>query len=370
MAGGAHSLRRTAKRPQFFRLIMPGMVRDQQLAVPKLFAKKYGAGLSKRVVFELPNGTEWPIRLSGGGDKLWFGQGWRQFADFHCVNSMGFLLMFEYLGDSRFRVFIFDPSASEISYPPPSEADVSGESGGQEDDPSVEILDGYSSSPETREDPPPLSNRPRPPKLKKGLARGSNWETTLDEDLSSESSQDDVEVCPARKVNRVIGRPKPFSGSGSSAGGNGGVWRRTVSAVLPGKAVSRTDMQSSKLKTNRGRQSTVFTSGNGSFEVTVAPGHLPRSRNCKVRIPTGFASNVEKDVREAELWVEGSYWPVTFNREVQKGKDYTSLCGGWRLFAEENFLEEGDVCVFKLIGTKDDGFSKSMKFKVNISRGE
>ncbi|CAL1367583.1 unnamed protein product [Linum trigynum] len=331
MAGGAHSKRRTATRPRFSQLIMPGMVRDRQLAVPKLFAKEYGDGLSNRVVFELPNGAEWPIRLSGSGDKLWFSQGWRQFADFHCVNSTGYFLMFEYLGRSSFRVFVFDPSASEISYPP-SEADVSSESGGQE------------------------------------------------EDLPSESSQGDVEGCTAGKFKRVIGRPKPFLGSGSSAGGNGGVWRRTLSAGLPEKGVSRTNMHSSKLRTKSGRQPTIFgsssetavpfTAGNPSFEVTVAPGHLPVSRNCKVRMPTGFASNVEEDICEVELWVQGSHWPVTLNREVQKGNDYISLGGGWRAFAAENSLDEGDVCVFKLIATKEDGFRKSMKFKVNIFRGE
>ncbi|CAI0475092.1 unnamed protein product [Linum tenue] len=212
MAGGAHRLTPTAKKPRFSTLILPGMVRDWRLAVPKLFAEEYGDRLSNRVVFKLPDGAEWPIRLSGSGGKIWFSEGWRQFADFYSVNSMGYFLVFEYIGNSRFLVAVFHPSASEISYPPShvansNGADDGGESGDEEDGESVEISGSYPSSPETRQVSLVMNNCSRPSKLKRGLDRGISSETTPDDELSSDSSQEE-EGCP---VNRMFGRPEPLS---------------------------------------------------------------------------------------------------------------------------------------------------------------
>ncbi|CAL1400645.1 unnamed protein product [Linum trigynum] len=333
MAEGAHRRTPMAKKPRFSTLILPGMVRDWRLAVPKLFAEEYGDRLSNRAVFKLPDGAEWPIRLSGSGDKIWFSEGWRQFADFYSVKSMGYFLVFEYIGNSRFLVAVFHPSASEISYPPShvansNRADDGGERGDEEDGESVEISCSSPSSPETRQ-VSPVNNCSRPPKLQKGLARGSGSETTPDDELSSDSSQE-VEGCP---VNRMFGRPEPLSAA------------KKASALTRARAASDKPF----------------------FMLAMQPSSVYAPMCCNLPLPVYFSERYLNDnFRETVLQLPGGRraWIVESSVTSNAGKKRVFFHHqSWLAFAKDTNLKVGDVCAFELM----DGGAKPT-FEVTIFR--
>lgn len=101
--------------------------------------KKYGDKLSNPVLLKLPNGSEWPVELRRWDGKAWFDNGWPDFSEFYSLRC-GHWLVFQYEGNSKFNVFIFDRSCTEIDYP---QAMPQMDSADQDDD-SDDDLDDYS----------------------------------------------------------------------------------------------------------------------------------------------------------------------------------------------------------------------------------
>ncbi|KAK7395502.1 hypothetical protein VNO78_16061 [Psophocarpus tetragonolobus] len=83
---------------------------------PVDFVKKYGEGLPNTLFFKTPNGAEWRLKLEKHDGKIWFQEGWKEFADYHSLVH-GHLLLFKWERTSHFQVHIFDLSAVEINYP-------------------------------------------------------------------------------------------------------------------------------------------------------------------------------------------------------------------------------------------------------------
>ncbi|OIW01328.1 hypothetical protein TanjilG_10489 [Lupinus angustifolius] len=84
--------------------------------IPTTFVEKYGEGLSKSAFLKAPNGGEWKVDLVKGDGKIWFQNGWKEFAEYHSL-AEGHVVIFRYEKMTNFEVFIFDMSALEIEYP-------------------------------------------------------------------------------------------------------------------------------------------------------------------------------------------------------------------------------------------------------------
>ncbi|CAN1847081.1 B3 domain-containing protein At3g18960 [Linum perenne] len=112
----AEEANRMTKNPQLFKLMTLNTLRESKLAIPKWFVEEYGAQLSNSILLKLPNGVKWKLKLFRRGGKIWFNEGWLDFANFYSI-SYGSFLILEYLGDSSFLVKIFSCNASEIRYP-------------------------------------------------------------------------------------------------------------------------------------------------------------------------------------------------------------------------------------------------------------
>ncbi|XP_050107157.1 uncharacterized protein LOC126586359 isoform X2 [Malus sylvestris] len=128
--------------PHFFKVILDDTSRDTKLKVPMKFVMKYGEELSSPVYLRLPCGSEWEIELRRCNGEVWFEKGWPEFSKFYSLDY-AFWLVFGYEGNSRFHVFIFDRSCTEVDYPiklPDKEKTD------YEDDESVEILDDFPTS--------------------------------------------------------------------------------------------------------------------------------------------------------------------------------------------------------------------------------
>lgn len=72
--------------------------------------------LPEVVTLETPVGFKRSIKLNRASEEIWLDEGWSEFAEAHSI-SEGHFLLFEYKGNSSFRVMIFDVSACEIEYP-------------------------------------------------------------------------------------------------------------------------------------------------------------------------------------------------------------------------------------------------------------
>ncbi|XP_068311756.1 B3 domain-containing transcription factor VRN1-like [Pyrus communis] len=125
--------------PHFFKAILEDISSNRKLSIPKKFVKKYGDKLSNPVLLKLPNGSEWPVELRRWDGKAWFDNGRPDFSEFYSLRC-GHWLVFQYEGNSKFNVFIFDRSCTEIDYP---QAMPQMDSADQDDD-SDDDLDDYS----------------------------------------------------------------------------------------------------------------------------------------------------------------------------------------------------------------------------------
>lgn len=92
-----------------------GYIYELQM-IPKNIVRILGKNLSDSIMLNAPSGSVWSIDIERCKGKVWLQNGWPEFAEFYLI-CVGYLLVFEYKGDSSFRVLIFDSSSSEIDYP-------------------------------------------------------------------------------------------------------------------------------------------------------------------------------------------------------------------------------------------------------------
>ncbi|KAF1884027.1 hypothetical protein Lal_00012987 [Lupinus albus] len=100
----------------FFKIILTHNLHEGKLMIPTTFVEKYGEGLAKSAFLKAPNGGEWKVDLVKVDGKIWFQNGWKEFAEYHSL-AEGHVVIFRYEKMSNFHVFIFDMSALEIEYP-------------------------------------------------------------------------------------------------------------------------------------------------------------------------------------------------------------------------------------------------------------
>nr|XP_048321753.1 B3 domain-containing protein Os03g0212300-like [Ziziphus jujuba var. spinosa] len=84
--------------------------------IPIKFGKKIADELSSIATITVPNCRSWKLGLEKANGRILFVDGWQQFVDYHSIAS-GYFLVFRYDGFSKFHVYIFDKSCTEIDYP-------------------------------------------------------------------------------------------------------------------------------------------------------------------------------------------------------------------------------------------------------------
>ncbi|KAK2978379.1 hypothetical protein RJ640_016481 [Escallonia rubra] len=100
----------------FYRIILPSVIDDHKLRIPKKFAETYWNELSDVAKLVVPNGCVWDVGLEKADKMLWLHDGWKQFMEHHSIGC-GYFLLFKYKGNSTFNVVVFDLGACEIHYP-------------------------------------------------------------------------------------------------------------------------------------------------------------------------------------------------------------------------------------------------------------
>nr|XP_017256890.1 PREDICTED: B3 domain-containing transcription factor VRN1-like [Daucus carota subsp. sativus] len=279
------------KSTRFFKIILTSVGSHTNLLFPKEFLRIFGQNLKDSIMLNV-SGLEWSIDLKRHRGKVWLLTGWPKFADFYSI-SFGYLLVFEYKGDSKFQVLIFDPSASEIDYS--------------------------------------LARKDKPGSVKSAQVKVRQI------DIDDSSSSDDL-IRPCKKT-----KAEPSSEASPKLGQE------------KAKEASKVDKDRALAVAN------AFKSKNVSFIHVMKESHMVGGGWPNVYIPKSF--------KEAYTWqsnqklilvVEGRSWVVFCNMNSKCNQ--CRISRGWTIFAGDNSLRVGDVCVFELIS------SSSKKFKVFISR--
>ncbi|XP_047050297.1 B3 domain-containing protein LOC_Os12g40080-like [Lolium rigidum] len=97
---------------KFFFKIMVGDFQEKMI-IPDKFVKNFKGQISKVIKLEAPDGNKYDVQATRDLNKIVLGSGWATFATFYELKE-GCVLVFRYIGDSHFRVLIFDyPSCCE-----------------------------------------------------------------------------------------------------------------------------------------------------------------------------------------------------------------------------------------------------------------
>ncbi|KAK1626195.1 hypothetical protein QYE76_000510 [Lolium multiflorum] len=97
---------------KFFFKIMVGDFQEKMI-IPDKFVKNFKGQISKVIKLEAPDGNKYDVQATRDLNKIVLGSGWATFATFYELKE-GCVLVFRYIGDSHFRILIFDyPSCCE-----------------------------------------------------------------------------------------------------------------------------------------------------------------------------------------------------------------------------------------------------------------
>lgn len=102
---------------RFFRVILPSILEQKKLKIPKAFVGRFGyEELSSDATLKTPNGCVWQVGVTKDKGKIWLDDGWHHFVKDHSI-CVAYFLVFKYAKNSTFDVLIFDMTACEIDYP-------------------------------------------------------------------------------------------------------------------------------------------------------------------------------------------------------------------------------------------------------------
>nr|XP_017221619.1 PREDICTED: B3 domain-containing transcription factor VRN1-like isoform X1 [Daucus carota subsp. sativus] len=292
------------KPNRFFKIILTNVGSHTKLQLPREFLRIFSKNLKDSIMLNVPGGLEWPVDLERQKAKVWLQNGWPKFADCYSI-SFGYLLVFEYMGDSKFQVFIFDPSSLEIDYPLASN-----------DKP-----DAVKSA-----------------QVKRRLIDIDESETSDNSSSSDDSSSSDYAVRYCKK--------KKAKSTSSEESANLGL-EKAPTEVQKDRATAVAN---------------AFKSKNPFFVHAMKASHIVGGGWPNVYIPKTFKDAYKKWQSNEKLIldVEGNSWIVSCNLNLNCRQ--CRISRGWTIFARENSLVVGDVCVFELINRS------SKRFKVFISR--
>ncbi|MED6219258.1 hypothetical protein PIB30_034078 [Stylosanthes scabra] len=354
---------------RFFKIIIRKALQDGNLKLPNKFTNKYGSGLPNPLYLKPPDGTEWKVDWTNHDDGILLEKGWKEFAAYYSLDN-GHLLCFEYNnGTSHIEVHILDMSGLEIDYPAVPA-----------DDKIKEQLPRRRGRPrKSPKEPIPLS-----PSTSKQLRSAI---TTIDVD-SSPNTQNIIRLNEGQQrkrlnepLPRVRGRPRkkpkaPMSSPFNSTQLENDTQIRDVERSLNPQSIEseKTNLemavsfnQDSNGEKNRRRQDSKSSVRPGparseplkeakkfkwespSFIIKITHRNKSSSQSCfSVKF---FRKYFENNPQKANIRFQKEVFPAKLLYRPSTSNAYIST--GWRDFAKASKLQAGDVCLFKLINTKD-----------------
>ncbi|KAF6160583.1 hypothetical protein GIB67_019523 [Kingdonia uniflora] len=312
-------------------------------AIPREFITEIGEKLSGVVRLSVSNGNFWDVELRKVGGRTWLEGGLQEFLEYHFV-SPGYFLVFNYEGNSKFHVFIFDMSCCEIEYSchvnkldePKEErskkhleeecgeeesTDIS--SAESEEEESTDISSAESEEEESMDimEIPRTTSRKnfKQSRVPRKLRTAEESETAASKKKFNPRKKHIEEECKEDESKDIPGSAsrKKFNPFG----------------VLLRLSLAEKDRVTALAKS--------YKSENPWFMVIIRKSYI--SGKFMVNIPGGFLEIHMKNSVSVILCVSRRKW------EVHCTNDHLKLTSGWKKFALDNELKEDDICFFELV---------------------
>ncbi|CAN0910905.1 B3 domain-containing transcription factor VRN1 [Linum grandiflorum] len=284
---------KAAAGPRFYTSILA--TRDPKLLIPEKFVAEHGSQLSKKVVFKLPSGAEWQVKVARRGRKMWFDEGWREFAEFYFI-APDHLLAFEFDGHGNCLVFIFAQMVYRTQQLEQADVHVK-----------VECEEAESlPSPKRRAK---LPFQPPPSKQRRTL----NSEHRRGECIRDEGYHQDVDLGGASQKRKLM---MTYDG----------------------------EEETSCLA----RATAAFKSENPFIMKVMQPSYLTTGNKVLYVRATFFLENFKENSGHMFLHVlGGKTWTVEYSVYENRVAVFTAKT--WGTFARDNGLKVGDVCAFEVL---------------------
>uniref|UniRef100_A0A1S3C6V0 TF-B3 domain-containing protein n=2 Tax=Cucumis melo TaxID=3656 RepID=A0A1S3C6V0_CUCME len=343
----------SSPNPHFFKVILHQTLTQQKLELPNKFVKNNGGSmLFNKVTLFLPDGANWKIQLKKSDGKIFFRRGWPEFVQFYSVQP-GYFLVFQLKGICCFNVLIFDTSATEIDYPIRGLLDIIPKSRNEDEEESIQILNEMVLKKRRmeKEEETPAYRSLRG--LKKMMRKNAKVKIAKNRGITSDEDEEDLETDNSRRQSN-------HRGTAYNEGDDGRVSPESMRPMNPRKtppALTENQLavkkRASRFKSRR---------NNPSFMVTMRPSYIQTGNY--LSLPRRFGERYIKESVDVKLEVgDGRSWRVWCGVRWAFTRRRTELKGGWKRFAVDNELKEGDICVFELMEKND-----AVLFKVAIFR--
>ncbi|KAJ0980317.1 hypothetical protein J5N97_008572 [Dioscorea zingiberensis] len=312
-----------AKSINFFK-VMNGDF-SKQMGVPEKLTSHFCKVLPQNIELKGPSGDSWSVKMVKMNGSLWFGNGWKEFVEAHCV-EMGDVLVFKYYGNSFFDVLVMDGSGCEKvpSYFVKNKKKQKIECVERVED-SVEIIHVPPCSPTLVECDSSSSSDGVQSEIhyraNQSKRNFTNYMKNTDQKIANDHrvEQEQVEVLVQKKLsleNIIMSRKKCFTPSEEKS------LLLFVQSVRP------------------------------KHPFFVSYMHLSYvSKRFFLTVPSAFASAYLPDTTQQIVLQRpggGKKWSVIYL--VQKIA--AGFSGQWKQFVNDNNLEEGDICLFELVENK------------------
>lgn len=317
---GSRSL---ARKPRFFKVLLGDFAK--RLKVPPNFLKNISTEASRKVSLQGPSGSKWYVQLVKNVDGTFLTAGWPKFVKDHSLKEHEFLV-FQYEGNMHFNVLIFDTTACERedvfsvrphkSSKPRDEAMKRGRPLKISLDVGCYVKNEVSESELTE-----LRNDNHAPNQLQVYYSNSIQERYISPPkpcgaVKIKTEDDELPICmigsPTRQYKGYVSRRRPVTAEERAKAREAA---NSFTSIFPFMILRMTAMN-------------VYRTYMLRFPSWFSRAHLPRKRtNMVLRDPSGKA------------------WVVVY---IPSSRD--RLSGGWSAFARGNNLEEGDYCVFELVG--------------------
>ncbi|KAE8667422.1 B3 domain-containing protein REM19 [Hibiscus syriacus] len=341
--------------------------------IPNKFVKKFGDELSSIATLAVPGSRLWLVELRNENNRVWLDCGWTVFMEFYSI-CIGYFLVFRYEGNSRFNVHIYNLKAAEINYQSNSlnnshepcydkhlndteDGDVAGIKASQPADSSSYFLVDNDFDEDVDHDRKKCKNSTCLDQKNHEDDLQATFQSTRDKGIQVNG----VEVISAtdegvlyflngtqKNTKEIKQEIEPDIGEYESFG------KSNVKVELPAMNSPRSIQRSRRDATTEGKQialraAAMFKPDNPFCRIILRPSYV--YKGIFLHIPRCFALRYLNGVDGIiTLQVsEGKKWPV----RCIYGQSSWKFSKGWAEFVLDNNLDEGDVCVFELINTKE-----------------
>ncbi|GAB2253962.1 hypothetical protein Droror1_Dr00021771 [Drosera rotundifolia] len=336
---------------RFYKIIL-SHAHESKLELPRKFVVKHGRNLANNVAYlTVPGGSAWKVELLKETQRAWLNQGWEAFVKFYTI-ELGYFLMFELVGNSVFRVIIFDTRTVEIEYPP-----------------QLAAVNQQSSRPVFKSEPVRI-NESNVPSVNADVKVGNTEDMKSPDDKhcevsgcylleSSESlepkgEEREVEAEEEVVVKEEVEVEAEEEEDDEDEGISSWSWRTLNDKRKPAKRQRRFYPYDKEMLMRNARASAGKIP---SFIVKMRPSYVKYMY--RLNVPRVFENKfLGKDKNTVKSVILQNEKRKTWLVKSMSGKFST----GWKEFVEGNQLKVDDVCVFELI--KRPGFV----FRVVISR--